>query len=453
MSTEVSDEGTYLCHVSTFPSGNFEMGISITVWTVPISSLEPEILVEGQSYREAAYCRSVAHPTPRLSWDTDLNGQSTNHVSDNGVVTSRYSLHPLRNMNGMKLDCLVWHPTRAEPRRLTNKLVVHFPPNPEIVGYNEKWHVGFENAAVKCVSKGNPEPQMTWTREGGELPEGVTPHPNGTLAFRRPLSPSDAGTYRCVAKNDVGVASETVEIILTETAKIRISENMLMIIVGATAGGLLILMVVAIIVTTRHHKRRNKKTGEGADREEEHAQCRDSRSTISGGRVGGAFDHLGRPMLHNNSRRTRERHLDIDEENQLRVETFQESRFCPPLVPSPFPVLHSTELLKHLNGRAIVPGDADSQQGSTTKANQHAPLSCSYPPATDDEDEVDEGLGGPASQENQDDQDSETNSSHVSEACSMRRYQQTNGTLRPKLHPKPGQIGPHTSTIHKAQIV
>uniref|UniRef100_H3CDX2 Nectin cell adhesion molecule 4a n=1 Tax=Tetraodon nigroviridis TaxID=99883 RepID=H3CDX2_TETNG len=268
MSTEVSDEGTYLCHVSTFPSGNFEMGISITVWTVPISSLEPEILVEGQSYREAAYCRSVAHPTPRLSWDTDLNGQSTNHVSDNGVVTSRYSLHPLRNMNGMKLDCLVWHPTRAEPRRLTNKLVVHFPPNPEIVGYNEKWHVGFENAAVKCVSKGNPEPQMTWTREGGELPEGVTPHPNGTLAFRRPLSPSDAGTYRCVAKNDVGVASETVEIILTETAKIRISENMLMIIVGATAGGLLILMVVAIIVTTRHHKRRNKKTGEGADREE-----------------------------------------------------------------------------------------------------------------------------------------------------------------------------------------
>lgn len=131
----------------------------------------------------------------------------------------------------------------------------------------------------------------------------------------------------------------------------------------------------------------------------------------------------------------------------------QESRFHPPLVPSPFPVLHSTELLKHLNGGAIVPGDADSQQGNATKAGQHPPLGCSYPPATDDEDEVDEGLGGPASQENPDDQDSETNSSHVSEACSMRRYQQTNGTLRPTLHPKPSGIGPHASTIHKAQIV
>lgn len=109
-------------------------------------------------------------------------------------------------------------------------------------------------------------------------------------------------------------------------------------------------------------------------------------------------------------------------------------------------------MLKHQNGRAVVLGDADSQQENAPKASQ-PPLSCSYSPATDDEDEVDEGLGGPASQENPDDQDSETNNSHVSEACSIRHYQQTNGTLRPKLHPKPAEIGPHASTIHKAQIV
>jgi len=92
---------------------------------VPISSLDPVVLVEGQSYRQAASCRSVARPPPRLTWDTDLNGQAVDRSSDNGAVSSHFSLHPLRNMNGKTLDCLVWHPTMTVPRRLTNQLVVH----------------------------------------------------------------------------------------------------------------------------------------------------------------------------------------------------------------------------------------------------------------------------------------------------------------------------------------
>lgn len=52
-------------------------------------------------------------------------------------------------------------------------------------------------------------------RMGGQLPEGVIPHRNGTLAFGRPLSLSDQGTYQCVVKNDVGVGSTKVEISVT----------------------------------------------------------------------------------------------------------------------------------------------------------------------------------------------------------------------------------------------
>lgn len=55
---------------------------------------------------------------------------------------------------------------------------------------------------------------------------------------------------------------------------------------------------------------------------QEQAQCRDSRSTISGRGGVGAYDYLGRPVLHNNSRRGRDRLLDRDEESRLRVESY-----------------------------------------------------------------------------------------------------------------------------------
>ncbi|XP_034712647.1 nectin-4 [Etheostoma cragini] len=504
MSTEVSDEGKYLCHVNTYPSGNFDREMSLIVWTIPISILDPVILVEGQSFQPAATCRSIAHPPPQLSWDTDLNGLSTNRSSDNGAVSSQFSLHPLRSMNGKKLDCLVWHPTLEGPRRFSNKLVVHFPPHAEVSGYNGDWCVGIENAALRCVSGGNPKPQsFTWTRIGGQLPEGVIPHPNGTLVFGRPLNLSDGGTYQCVAKNDVGQGKAEMEISVTGCDPVNgLMGKWLMIIVGGVAGGLLILMLIVIIAVTCHHKRRNKKLereltvkkeeistltrqasfrrmnsvstdARGATEENiplrvegtirtsmsslGETHCRDSRSTISGGQGGGvAFDYLGRPLLHNNSRKGRDRLLDRDEENRFRVETYmknsaislQETRFVRPLTPSNFPKVQSIDGVRQLNGSAIIPSAGGSRPGSVIRNHQQPPLNSNYPPVTDDEDEVDEGLGGPASQEHPDDKDSETSSSQVSEAHST-RYMQTNGTLRPS----PPVVNPHASLIHKAQIV
>uniref|UniRef100_A0A3Q1ENW0 Nectin cell adhesion molecule 4 n=1 Tax=Acanthochromis polyacanthus TaxID=80966 RepID=A0A3Q1ENW0_9TELE len=521
MNTEVSDGGKYICHVNTFPKGNFDREMSLTVWTVPISSLDPVILVEGQSYRQAATCRAIAHPPPRLTWDSDLNGQSLNRSLDNGAVSSQYSLHPLRNMNGKKLDCLVWHPAFSQPRRIRNNLVVHFPPYAEVSGFNKDWFVGMRNAALRCVSGGNPKPDsFTWIRY--KLPNDAIIHPNGTLIFGRPLNMSDGGTYQCVATNEVGEGKAEVDIIVEEPEDL---ESLLMIIVGGVAGGMLILMLVIVITVTCHHKRKNKRLKreltqkkyeitsfqcaqllfKGLDfwqctadpdlcflslQTEENiplrvegtlrtslsslgTHCRDSRSTISGGRGGGgisgAYDYLGRPVLYNNSRRGRERTLDRDEENRLRVETYvkstislvsvnalnstffpddDETQFHPPLTPSSFPMVQSTEIVRQLNGGTIIPSDGGSRPGSVAKNHQsHPAVSCTYPPVTDDEDEVDEGLGGPASQEHPDDQDSETNSSHST------RYHQTNGALRSLTRKSPPLVNPHTSLIHKAQIV
>ncbi|KAG7220849.1 hypothetical protein INR49_031301, partial [Caranx melampygus] len=240
-STEVSDEGRYTCHISTFPNGNFERQISLTVWSSPISSLDPVILVEGQSYRIAATCRSVAKPLPRLSWDTELPGQSQNRTSEGGSVSSHYSLHPLRSMNGKKLD---------------------YPPDATIASAPGKLYVGLEKAELVCSIGGYPEPQdITWTWKGGALPDGVSVV-GERLVFGRALRTNDSGEYKCVVKNNVGVARAEYTLTLSETSQHKTDssdDNLPLIIIGGSAGALVMLLVIVVLLVNRYHRHRNKK--------------------------------------------------------------------------------------------------------------------------------------------------------------------------------------------------
>uniref|UniRef100_A0AAR2LE74 Ig-like domain-containing protein n=1 Tax=Pygocentrus nattereri TaxID=42514 RepID=A0AAR2LE74_PYGNA len=258
LSTKESDDATYTCHISTFPSGNFEKQIRLTVWRIPIAMLEPVILEEGQTFRVAATCRAVGLPRPELSWDTDLLGQTQNKSSEDKVISSTFLLHPLRSLNGRKLDCLVWHPALENPQRLSNTLVVHFPPNPEVVGYDQNWSVGRIGAGLRCESGGNPRPQnFTWNRKGKSLPEGVTVEGN-RLFFTRPLNKTDEGVYECEAKNSMGAVRAEFNVDIP--GKLEASfNNLLIIIVGGATGGLVVLMVIIIILVNRHHRRRNRK--------------------------------------------------------------------------------------------------------------------------------------------------------------------------------------------------
>ncbi|XP_017350903.1 nectin-4 isoform X1 [Ictalurus punctatus] len=262
LSTRESDQATYTCHITTFPSGNFDRQISLTVWRIPISTLEPVILEEGQSFRAAATCRAIGLPPPRLTWDTDVPGQSQNRSSEDGVVTSQYSLHPLRNMNGRKLDCLVWHPALEHPRRLSNTLVVHFPPDAMVSGYDQSWSVNQKGAELKCEGVGNPQPHnFTWTRKGGVLPKDVSVEGN-RLVFTRPLNKTDEGVYECEARNTVGsVKTEVnVKIPVTKPSQLEASfNNLLLIIVGGAAGALVVVMAIIILLVTCHHRRRTRK--------------------------------------------------------------------------------------------------------------------------------------------------------------------------------------------------
>uniref|UniRef100_A0A4W4GC15 Ig-like domain-containing protein n=1 Tax=Electrophorus electricus TaxID=8005 RepID=A0A4W4GC15_ELEEL len=513
MNTGLADEGTYSCNIITFPFGNFAAHISLIVQTIPISSLDPVTLVEGQTFRPAATCRSVAKPQPGLSWDTELVGTSQNRSLDNSVSSITFSLHPLRSLNGRKLDCLVWHPTLTTPRRLSNQLVVHYPPDAVLSGYDKNWYVGLQGMSLQCDAGGNPKPHnFTWSRKQGGLPEGVTMQ-NEILLFNRPLRLTDKGTYQCVATNEVGSGKADLEISIEGSS--TSVDSLLLIIIGGAAGVLVLVLVIVVMTVNRYHKQRNKQLTmdcvfffitscfycpslsyqivetmplrvEGTIRTSlsslERPRSRDSRSTLGGI----ATDTLGRPAIFNTSRRGRERAVDRErdserEANRLKVESYvrnshislihPDSHFLPALQPSPYPVDQTVERIRSRNGSAILPADGRPHSGGGSRAGSRcpqSPLNSTYPALTDEEEgdisPIDEDSGVPSGHTEADGLDnagSETASSQISEAMSS-HFEHTNGTLWPKSKPNSILLAPestrlttaHPSIIHhQPQIV
>ncbi|XP_056600083.1 nectin-4 isoform X2 [Triplophysa dalaica] len=244
LNTKKVDQAVYTCHITTFPSGNFERQISLTVWILPISSLDPVILQEGQRFGSAASCRSVGHPPPRLSWDTDIPGQSQNRTGEDGVVTAQFSLHPLRSMNGRRLDCLVWHPALDGPRRLQNNVIVHYPPD-AVIEASGSWRSGQTGAELRCAVKGNPQPHnITWSRTGGHFPAGVLVQ-GDKLVFSRPLNVTDGGVYVCQTANIMGSVKSEFQLNIEDEAVSSLTAHpeTLLIIVGASVAGCLVIII------------------------------------------------------------------------------------------------------------------------------------------------------------------------------------------------------------------
>lgn len=452
--TDVSDEGTYTCHISNFPNGNFERQIALTVWMLPIASLEPVVLVENQSFGVAASCRAMGRPPPLLSWDTTEPGQVQNRSSETGSVSTHYSLHPHRNMNGKQLDCLVWHPTLKQPRRIPNVLEVHYPPEVTISTATKDWFVGLEEAELVCDARGLPNPyNITWIRRGEALPEGASVV-GAKLVFSRPLRLNDSGVYQCEANNGVGVGRMEYTLDFTKhSSRMGISsDNLLLVIIGAAAGLLLLVMVVVVLLVHRHHRQRHKKlelelsekteeinnlsrqtslrrlnsvSTDPRAQSEDYASLRvdsrmknsqmslerpiykDNQGTLPGkwGPPGGVeLDELGRPVVWHDGR-------EMDPERRRRVESYLKS---------------SNMSLDSGLPSSLVPLKAQQDEGVGPRDNELPHLRQGPSPNAEE-------WGRSVLGEEQDDDDDDSGSYQISEALNNHFYY-SNGQLRPRPH-------------------
>ncbi|EMP42370.1 Poliovirus receptor-related protein 4 [Chelonia mydas] len=93
-----ADEGAYECRLITFPSGNFEGSMTLSVLVRPLPTLNPgPPLEEGQGRTLAASCTAEGNPMPTVTWETQVRGtNSTRHSSHprSASVTSEFFLVP-----------------------------------------------------------------------------------------------------------------------------------------------------------------------------------------------------------------------------------------------------------------------------------------------------------------------------------------------------------------------
>ncbi|XP_010015755.1 PREDICTED: nectin-1-like, partial [Nestor notabilis] len=239
---ELEDEGVYICEFATFPTGNRESQLNLTVLAKPTNWMEgtkrPLIAKSGRTEKilVATCTSSNGKPPSTVTWDTKLKGEAEFQEirNSNGTITviSRYRLGagpdghpqqrlrrarlvPSREAHRQQLMCVV----NYQLDRFTDSMTLNVQYEPEVTieGFDGNWFLNRKDVKLICKSDANP-PAHTyeWKLPNGTLPGSVEIQ-NNTIYFKGPVSYSVAGTYVCEASNAIGTRSGLVEVNVTAT--------------------------------------------------------------------------------------------------------------------------------------------------------------------------------------------------------------------------------------------
>ncbi|XP_069470453.1 nectin-1 isoform X3 [Ambystoma mexicanum] len=261
---DLDDEGVYICEFATFPSGNRESQLNLTVLAKPINSMEtssgPIIATPGMTEKiVVATCTSAnGKPASSITWETTLKGQPEYEEikNPNGTATiiSRYRLVPSREAHRQTLTCVINYQLDRFTKSTT--LNVHYEPEVSIEGFDGNWYLKRADVKLTCKSDANPPAtSFHWRMLNGSIPENAVIQ-NTTLFFKGPVTYSLAGTYECEVVNAIGTRSWVVEVNVTDKPLPQSASGSLIgILGGAIVALFLILVAVASVII---HRRQQK---------------------------------------------------------------------------------------------------------------------------------------------------------------------------------------------------
>ncbi|XP_072886008.1 nectin-1-like isoform X3 [Hemitrygon akajei] len=261
---ELMDEGVYICEFATFPTGNRESQVNLTVFARPVNDAEltPHTIIAKADHPSkivVATCTSAnGKPPGVITWETKVNGETVVKESRNqngtSTVTSQYLLVPSREAHRQPLTCVV----NYQMDRTTKALMLNVQYEPEVTveGFDGNWYLNRENVRLTCKADGNPPAtKYNWKMLNGSLPVNVE-HQNTTLLFKGAVTYDLAGTYVCEATNAIGTRSGLVEVNITDKPLPQGASGS---VIGILGGIIAAVIIISTIVTIFFIYRRQQK--------------------------------------------------------------------------------------------------------------------------------------------------------------------------------------------------
>ncbi|CAI5795287.1 nectin-1-like isoform X2 [Podarcis lilfordi] len=278
---KLEDEGVYICEFATFPDGNRENQLNLTVLAKPTNRMQAttSLLIAKAGMTEkivVATCTSSnGKPPSTVSWETKLKGvaeyQEIRNPNGTFTVVSQYRLLPSREAHRQQLTCVV----NYQLDRFTDSMTLNvlYEPEVRIDGFDGNWYLNRKDVKLTCISDANPPatsyqwklvplPNVGRNRLNGSLPDNVEVQ-NSTLFFKGPVTYSLAGTYVCEATNTIGTRSGQVEVNVTEfpytpsPPGTSVAQSTIpTAVIGGVVGGVSLVVVLAVVVfvVLRHRR-------------------------------------------------------------------------------------------------------------------------------------------------------------------------------------------------------
>ncbi|XP_061596857.1 nectin cell adhesion molecule 1a [Cololabis saira] len=268
-SLRLSDEASYICEYTTFPAGNRENTVNLTVFVRPTTQMSlsaPTLVARSTNIKTpVATCISAnGKPAGTIRWEAKVPGEVTSREYRNSdgtfTVQSDYILVPTRETHKETLTCVTTYNEEVYTDSVT--LDIQYEPEVAVEGFDGNWYLNRDNVQLSCQADANPAPSLyQWRMINGSIPSNTEISDN-VLRFKGPVTYELQGTYVCDATNSIGTRSASVEVSVTEKPLPQIATSDVVSVVALLlAAGVLIGITITVLVLKIRTRKDKSSTG------------------------------------------------------------------------------------------------------------------------------------------------------------------------------------------------